>query len=269
MRLSLADEAVRLAGNLDPQKRSLLQDATACAADDLRKLRAKKRKSDWLVAHSNRIPEYNRRWYLKHRTEIIKRRKSPEEIRKKAVRTKSYQKTKAYKDGRRRLYEKHGESMRAKARAYGKTPAGRRNQCESRKRRRKESEAFRFAELMRGFINNAFDRLDGAKAFANVDLFGCSWDQFKKHIESQWEHWMNWGNRNKWHIDHIVPLSAFNLACPMEQKWAFFYKNVRPLERVKNQSKGNKLPDVFPDWFPPLLAAKLRFRSQKQASPPI
>lgn len=75
--------------------------------------------------------------------------------------------------------------------------------------------------------------------------------QLRDYLESLWEPWMNWENyggrmNNKkltWHIDHIIPQSNFQfnslndpqfLAC-----WALL--NLRPLEKIANVKKGNKL----------------------------
>lgn len=53
------------------------------------------------------------------------------------------------------------------------------------------------------------------------EILGCSFEEFKIHIESQWEDWMNWDNygnpkdgvfefNKTWDIDHIIPLSSAN-----------------------------------------------------------
>lgn len=46
-------------------------------------------------------------------------------------------------------------------------------------------------------------------------ILGCSFEEFKNHIESQWEEWMNWDNYGLyngegdygWDLDHIIPNS--------------------------------------------------------------
>ena len=54
---------------------------------------------------------------------------------------------------------------------------------------------------------------------------------------------MSWSNHGVWgwHIDHIIPLSSFNLRKKEEQKKAFNYKNLQPLWAEDNLSKGNKI----------------------------
>jgi len=50
-------------------------------------------------------------------------------------------------------------------------------------------------------------------------ILGCSFQEFKQHIESQWEPWMSWDNygnpkdglfepNKNWDIDHIIPSSS-------------------------------------------------------------
>jgi len=49
-------------------------------------------------------------------------------------------------------------------------------------------------------------------------------------------------NRGKeWHIDHVIPLSKFNLEDEEEQKIAFNWRNTMPLSAKENLSKNNKI----------------------------
>lgn len=72
------------------------------------------------------------------------------------------------------------------------------------------------------------------------ELIGCSIPEFRSHIESQFRDGMGWGV-DGWHIDHILPLSYFNLSDPDEQKACFHYSNTQPLWAYENISKGNRV----------------------------
>ena len=49
-------------------------------------------------------------------------------------------------------------------------------------------------------------------------------------------------NRGKeWHIDHVIPLSKFNLEDEEQQKIAFNWRNTMPLSAKENLSKNNKI----------------------------
>ena len=52
---------------------------------------------------------------------------------------------------------------------------------------------------------------------------------------------MSWDNLGIfWHIDHIVPFAAFDLANHLEQRVVCWYPNLQPLSGVDNLTKGAK-----------------------------
>jgi len=80
------------------------------------------------------------------------------------------------------------------------------------------------------------------KSAATMELVGCSKEEFKKHIEKQFDTGMSWNNHGMWHIDHIVPCASFDLTDPEQQRLCFHYTNLQPLWAKDNLSKGGKLP---------------------------
>jgi hypothetical protein len=109
------------------------------------------------------------------------------------------------------------------------------------KNRRNSDDNFKLAHALRRRINSAVKR--NQKGGSAVEQLGCSIPFLKQYIESKFQRGMNWSNYSYhgWHIDHIIPLSSFNLSDPEQFKIACNYANLQPLWRKDNQSKGDKL----------------------------
>lgn len=78
-------------------------------------------------------------------------------------------------------------------------------------------------------------------------LLGCSIPEFKQYMSKKFRDGMSWDNHGKlWEIDHIFPLSKFDLADEYQRKIAFNFNNMQPLLRTENREKSDK---VFPYDF--------------------
>jgi len=75
------------------------------------------------------------------------------------------------------------------------------------------------------------------KTGSAVRDLGCSIAEFKIYLESKWQEGMSWDNYGEWHIDHIKPLSKFNLENKEELKRACHYTNLQPLWAEDNLEK--------------------------------
>jgi len=103
---------------------------------------------------------------------------------------------------------------------------------------------FRIAGGIRNAMNMALKK--GFKAGHTIELLGCSIEYLYHHLENQFTEGMTWDNygRNGWHIDHIIPLSYFDLSDPEQQKRAWYYTNLRPMWASDNITKGNKIIEI-------------------------
>jgi hypothetical protein len=95
---------------------------------------------------------------------------------------------------------------------------------------------------LRGRIRYALAAMQAKRAGKYVDLAGCTAAQLKSHIESQFAEGMTWSNKHMWHIDHIIPVSLFDLSTEEGQRAAFHYTNMRPLWAEDNRKKHAKPP---------------------------
>lgn len=98
---------------------------------------------------------------------------------------------------------------------------------------------------IRSRLNKAIAK-DQRTGSAVRDL-GCSIEEFKIYIASKFQPRMSWGNygRDGWHLDHIMPLSKFDLNDPKQVKKAVHYTNLQPMWAEDNLKKGNQLPTVI------------------------
>lgn len=77
-------------------------------------------------------------------------------------------------------------------------------------------------------------------------LLGCTAVEACQHLERLFQpgmSWENWGfGLDKWHLDHRIPISSFDLADPEQLARACHYTNLQPLWQPENLAKGASLP---------------------------
>ena len=101
---------------------------------------------------------------------------------------------------------------------------------------------FKLKKRLRGRMYYALKK--GFKSGSTVNDLGCSVAELKRHIESQFQLGMTWENHGQWHIDHIKPLSKFNLHKRVEFLKACHYTNLRPLWAMDNWKKSNRIEEL-------------------------
>jgi len=103
----------------------------------------------------------------------------------------------------------------------------------------------KISTCLRSRLNKALK--GNVKSESTMKLVGCTVDELRNHLESQFESWMTWENhgpydptKQTWHFDHIMPMDAFDLSDPKQQQEVCNYKNIRPLLAQDNLIKGSK-----------------------------
>lgn len=103
----------------------------------------------------------------------------------------------------------------------------------------------KMSTCLRSRLNKALK--GNIKSQSTMKLIGCSIKQLRQHLESKFEPWMSWDNhgvyskhRKTWHIDHIKPMSSYDLSNPQQQQDACNYKNLQPMLAKNNLIKGKK-----------------------------
>lgn len=164
--------------------------------------------------HKEEKQEYDKSYYLKNKEKILQR-------------TREYNKN-------------NKEKVKARVALYGCTH--RKELTEYRQNKLNTDLNFKISVLLRDRFNKALK--GNYKGGSAVFDLGCSIEDFKimfisKFLTNQQGQTMTWENHGKlWHIDHIIPLIAFDLSNPSQVKKACHYSNLRPLWIEQNLSDG-------------------------------
>jgi hypothetical protein len=100
---------------------------------------------------------------------------------------------------------------------------------------------FKLSRNLRTRLKDAIK--NNQKSGSAVRDLGCTIPELKLYLESKFQSGMSWDNWSKtgWHIDHIRPLSSFNLTNRKEFLQACHYTNLQPLWAEENIRKGDKI----------------------------
>lgn len=142
---------------------------------------------------------------------------------------------------RSRVYYKENKSIHAARSARWKA-ANTQKINENKRNRYGADTIFAIKEALRSRLRLAI--VNGHKSGSAIKDLGCSIEELKKYLESKFQEGMTWENWGKagWHIDHIIPLSSFDLTDYDQLKRACHYTNLQPLWAKDNLRKSNKHP---------------------------
>lgn len=159
------------------------------------------------IIRKTKQQERNRKSYQKNKDNVLKR-------------------TSQYRKNHLELYRKY-------------TAKWRENNPNYKKERYKTNLLFKLRENLRTRVYIAIK--NNHKAGSAVRDLGCSIEEFKEYIENKFQLGMSWNNWGEWHLDHIIPLSSFNLSNREQFLKACHYTNYQPLWAIDNLKKSNKV----------------------------
>jgi len=78
-----------------------------------------------------------------------------------------------------------------------------------------------------------------------INILGCSYNELREYIESLFTKGMSWDLvlSSEIHLDHVLPISYFDLENNEQLKSAFHYTNLQPLWAKDNLSKWAHVPE--------------------------
>ena len=109
--------------------------------------------------------------------------------------------------------------------------------------KRRTCQAYKLKERVSCRIRDSFKKRGLRKRWGIAsEYLGIDVDSYKRYLELQFSKKMSWDNYGTiWEIDHIVPISSFNLLDDHQCKQAFNYTNTRPMLKLHNRSKSDNL----------------------------
>lgn len=183
--------------------------------------------------NKNKLKEYSIKYYNENLGKIKKRLKENKQVRDNYEKN-NKEKINTYKqnwktknpDKYKETYKKYYKNNKVKIQ-QGKNIW--------RKQKLKTDICFKLKEKLRQIISESLRKQNYTKKSRTYEILGCTYEQFKLHLESQFESWMNWDNYGKyngelnhgWDIDHIKPLASST--CENDIIRLNHYTNLRPL----------------------------------------
>jgi len=101
----------------------------------------------------------------------------------------------------------------------------------------KTNPAFKFKRTQRNRIVKKIKN----KNKTTIQYLGCNSQDFESWLKFNSQEFTIENHSTIWHIDHVIPLSRFNLDNEEEQLIAFNWRNTTPMYCSKNLEKGNKI----------------------------
>lgn len=139
--------------------------------------------------------------------------------------------------------EANREAALAIVAAYNRRPDVRARNNAVRKVRGRTDPAFAINHRMATRLRGSLKRTGGKSGTSWTSLVGYTADELKAHLEAQFLPRMSWKNMHLWEIDHIIPLSSFDIQDVADAEFcaAWALSNLRPIWRPVNRRKSDKI----------------------------
>ena len=194
-------------------------------------------KKEYNIEHKDKIVEYKKIWYQRSKENIdVDQLKTNKE---------KYNNSEKGRETNKNYYQNNKESLAVKNRVWRENN---KEKLITYKKEYRKDNLNRLTHNLRNNISRSIKNNGFKKKSKTQTILGCTFDEFKTHIESQWESWMSWGNYGLyngelnygWDIDHVIPSSS---AITEDDVYKLnHYTNLKPLCSYYNRNiKRNKL----------------------------
>jgi len=180
--------------------------------------KVRERNRAYRKANHEKVREYQLNYYIENFEKISERHRAyrkanPEKIR----------------ETLRAWHKRNLEKVREASRAW-------------KKKERKNNPIYVLKNRITHSIRESLKRKKYTKKSRTHKILGCDYETFAAHLEAQFVDGMNWDNRDKWHIDHIIPIASAKTEEDVLR--LNHYSNLQPLWAKDNLLKRDKMPPV-------------------------
>jgi len=147
---------------------------------------------------------------------------------------------KCYLESRKKALEKynHSEKRYNSLLKYNHSEKRKKYANEWSKNKRKKDVSYKISCSISSQIRNNIYKNNNH----SFDILGYDIKSLMMHLEKQFDKTMSWNNyRAYWEIDHIIPLSIYNMEDKDNIVKCWSLENLRPLYFVNNINKKNKI----------------------------
>ena len=106
--------------------------------------------------------------------------------------------------------------------------------------KRKEDIVYRIIDNLSKRATNCLKKEKFERNLTHMQLIGCDKDTLKEHLSKQFTDEMNFDNYGDWEVDHVKPISLYDMCKIEDILKCFNYKNLQPLWSEDNKKKYNK-----------------------------
>jgi hypothetical protein len=201
---------------------------------------------DLFVKNTNCCKEckslYIKEYYQKNKENILEKEKNKYNDNKDQI-LERHKKYNATKKEERSIYQKeyrskNKEELYEKRKKYVSENSEKLNKYRRKryKERIKDDLHFKLSRIHRNILKRV---LRFKKYETTSELLGYTSIELKENLESKFKEGMSWDNYGEWEIDHIRPVSSFDLE-KTPPSVVSSLDNLQPLWEIENITKGNK-----------------------------
>jgi hypothetical protein len=230
---------------ITPQKKEYMREYRIKNAE-----RIKISKRAWRIRNRDKVILAKRGYYQRNNKKILMQNKDYYEHNKIDILKKEKESRKLnsllYKNRKKVYYQKNKQRILEKTKEYFQNNKKLIIQKKSlyHKLRRKNDRIFNIKERLRSRLNSALTTYVKNGKTKTSDEYGINYEELVKNLIETFP--ADWNERNKWHIDHIIPLNEIRKIkqqnIPFAVKLLFSKENLQWMIGEKNNNKSNKIP---------------------------